>query len=361
MTEPNETDLTLHAALMEKLRLVMEDVVSLSKTGHNKDQGYAFVEASEVLAAVHESLVKCGLTQTVEITNVEYTDGSNRSGNTYRHYFVWMLVTLSDCVTGYKCVLPWVGESIDYQDKGIGKAETLGQKQFWLKTLLIDTGDTDPDGNTPFGEGDSGSPSGSRHSSGSSGGEVLSDPGSFVMPITKDHKGKTLRQIAEEGNQKLFQWVLDKNISNPDLIANVKAYMGMLDSNAPQTAQNQPTSGVHWTQTQDWQEFYTKIGNTLGLNNNDVHAALKVDSAKNYKGSKDEAWKALVEFATATVQNWPNYSGLTAEWFKFLNSIPDAQRPAPNVAVKMLVGEGGNLAQFHDTLAVAKNIVLAQV
>ena len=95
------------------------------------------------------------------------------------------------------------------------------------------------------------------------------------------------------------------------------------------------------------------------MNTEDVHAALKVESAKDFKGTKEEAWNALVEFATETVVGWQNRPKLLDEWFKFLNGLPEGKRPSPNVAVKMLVEDGGNLSEFNDTLAVAKNVILA--
>ena len=358
------TDQELHAGLMTKLNQVMADVVSLDKTGVNKDQGYAFVEASEVLSVVHKAMVAHGLTYTPAINGVEYVEGASRNGNMYRHYLLDLTITLHDCETGAMWAVPWKGESIDYQDKGLGKALTLCLKYFWLQTLMIGTGETDPDSITPITDGSGQRPV--RHQPArpiQGGGNVEPDsaPGSFVMFMGK-HKGSTLREIAANPESADYlQWVID-NIEPKQpgddravLVASCKAMLGMVDNTAQPPAQ----PGAHWTVGQDWGQFYAAVSK-LGLTNEDVHAALMVESAKDYKGSKEEAWSALLSLATETVVGWPNNAGLTAEWFKFLNSLPQDKRPSPADAVKMIIGDG-NLAEFKDPLAVAKNIVLAKV
>ena len=361
------TDQELHAALMTKLNQVMADVVSLDKTGVNKDQGYAFVEASEVLSVVHKAMVAHGLTYTPAINGVEYVEGASRSGNTYRHYLLDLTITLHDCETGAMWAVPWKGESIDYQDKGLGKALTLCLKYFWLQTLMIGTGETDPDSITPILEGGqrSSRQQPARPTQGGGNVEPDSDPGAFTMFMGK-HKGKTLREVAADPDSADYlQWVID-NIEPKQpgddravLVANCKAFLGMVTRSTPQqTTQSAPT-GEHWTVSQDWQKFYAAASG-LGLNTEDVHAALKVESAKDFRGTKEDAWNALVEFATETAIGWQNRPKLLEKWFEFLNSLPEGKRPSPNVAVKMLVEDGGNLSEFKDTLAIAKNIVLAK-
>jgi len=357
------TDLELHAQLMAKLGLVMADVVSLSKTGVNTDQGYAFIEATEVLDAVHKSLVAHRLAYTPAINAVEYTEGSSRSGNTYRHYLLDLTITLHDCETGATWSVPWKGESIDYQDKGLGKALTLCLKYYWLQTLLISTGETDPDAITPITEGRGPRPTAqSRTTQSRSSVEPDEDPGAFVMFMGK-HRGKTLREIASDPDSADYlQWVID-NVEPKQpgddrsvLVANCKALLGMIAS--PSQAQS---SDEHWTVGQDWPKFYIEMQNKLGLDTNAVHTALGVDSSKNYKGTKAEAWAALVQYATDTVTGWANHSALLTTWANFLKSIPEGKRPSPGEEVSWLTNGVGNLTNFDGTLAVAMNIVRAKV
>ena len=270
------TDRQEHAQLMHKLSLVMADIVSLNKTGVNRDQGYAFIEATEVLSVVHKALVAHGLTYTPAITGAEYAEGASRSGNSFRHYLLDLVITLHDCDTGATWSVPWKGEAIDYQDKGVGKALTLCLKYFWLQTLLIGTGEPDPDSITPITEGSqrrSSSPQPGR-SAQSQGVEPDADPGAFVMFMGK-HKGSTLRDIAANPESADYlQWVID-NIEPKQpgddravLVANCKALLGMVSSTSQQPAQY----GQHWTETQDWQKFYSTASTVLGMSNADVHA-----------------------------------------------------------------------------------------
>lgn len=340
MTEDQETR-ELTAKLFTKVLDIMADIEELPKLGKAPSEmgGYAFVRDPEVKEAVRAGMIKHRLMWMPGCTG--FTQDPSHTGSRL-HTRASFSVTLIDCETGHTWTEPWAGEALDTQDKGLGKASTLGFKSLW-RTMLLIAEDNDPDFGGPMGG------SGSAHGEPA---KALDDPGEYVMPITKEHKGKTLRQIANEGNQGLFQWVLDKGAGDGELQANVRAYMDVLEkAKSPETG-----TGGHWTETQDWKKFYTAASG-LGLSNEDVHAALKVESAKDFKGSKEEAWTALVGFAVEVVKGWQNKSELLKEWFKFLNSIPAEQRPSPNQAVKMLVGDGGNLTDFDDTMAVAMNVV----
>jgi len=182
--------------------------------------------------------------------------------------------------------------------------------------------------------------------------------GNETVQFAKKHAGKTVSQVYNEDPTFFTNFILVPDKFTPrsdsarEYVERVRAYV---------EAQEQPTasSGEHWTVSQDWQKFYAAASG-LGLNTEDVHTALKVESAKDFRGTKEDAWNALVEFATETAIGWQNRPKLLEKWFEFLNSLPEGKRPSPNVAVKMLVEDGGNLAEFNDTLAVAKNIVLAK-
>jgi len=331
--------------MFTKLFAVMQEMEELPKLGKAPSSigGFAYVRDQEVKEAVRAGFLKHRLMFLPECTGVTHEEQGKQT-----HLYSSLGITLVDIDTGHTYYIPWAGEALDPFDKASGKSATLGFKYWWLNTLMVATGE-DPDGSHFEGGGQTGAPS--------EPAKALDDPGEYVMPITKEHKGKTLRQIANEGNQGLFQWVLDKNAGDGDLQANVRAYMDVLENaKSSESGQGQPTAG-HWTETQDWQRFYTTVKNGLGLSNEDVHAALSVESAKDFKGSKEEAWDKLVECATQTVVGWSSKSELLKQWFAFLNTIPQNKRPSPAAAVKLIVEDGGNIAEFPDTLAVAMNIV----
>jgi len=344
MTEPTNNDQEvrgLTAKLFDKLRLVMGAVGSIKKDGFNDHHKYAYVRDQDVKDAVREAMLDNNLMWFPSCTRVEQE--GNHTASTF-------IVTIVDTETGFTWQFPWFGEANDTQDKGFGKSSTLGFKYLWLTMLLIGVED-DPDGSAPVERGDR--PQSSRQTSNTP--VEAADPAQFKLRFGK-HKGKTVAEIGGDPDDSgWLKWALenlDNDERNAELLTTIKAYFGMLDGNAPQAEQG------HWTETQDWQAFYAAAG-SLGLSNADVHTALKVKSAKDYLGTKGQAWNALVQFATETVVGWPNHSKLLEEWFRFLNSLPADKRPSPGQAVKLL-GDGP-ITEFNDTLAVAMNIVRGKI
>jgi len=55
----------------------------------------------------------------------------------------------------------------------------------------------------------------------------------------------------------------------------------------------------HWTETQDWVTFWTYVHYNLDLTDDEAHEALEVASAKDFKGSKSEAFHLLEAYSTA--------------------------------------------------------------
>jgi hypothetical protein len=59
----------------------------------------------------------------------------------------------------------------------------------------------------------------------------------------------------------------------------------------------EPEDTRHWTERQDWVTFWTYTRNVLGLTKDEVHEALEVPHAKEFTGSKLEAFALLDEAA----------------------------------------------------------------
>jgi hypothetical protein len=342
--------LALQAQLFTKIKDVMAGIGELEKKGYNKSFRFHYVTHTDAKDAVRKGMVEHGIVFLPECphTGVEpFSEKQTRSVSDF-------VVTLGDCDTGWTWSLDWQGEALDTQDKGFPKTVTLGLKYLQLALFLIAADEDDPDG------ADGSERTRAPRSSGQTlKGKVLDNPGDYKPTFTR-YKGRTLSDITDE-NKGFPKWVLDtiqpESQDRADLLANCQAFVGMVDDAKSRSAQ----SGEHWTKTQDWKAFYVAAGN-LGLGNADVHVALDVASAKAYKGSKQEAWTALVKFATETVEGWHAHEGLTKEWFKFLNALPAEKRPSPANAAAMIADiPGGTLADFGDTLAVAKNVIFGKL
>lgn len=104
----------------------------------------------------------------------------------------------------------------------------------------------------------------------------------------------------------------------------------------------------HWTTSQDWRKFYA-YADKLGLDNDAVHAALQVDSAKAYTGTKEQALMDLKAHAMNHVTNWTQLPELLNEWFKWLS----VNHIAPNDAKVAVVGTGNELVDYDGTMADA--------
>lgn len=125
----------------------MEEVGNVPKRGKYEEgrQSYAFMTADDIAAAVNTALVKAEVMIIPEVTAVQQNEIESRSGTKGYHTVLSMRFTLTDGDGIFTS--EWAGESIDYSDKGISKAVTLGRKYFLISLFNIATGEnTDPDG-----------------------------------------------------------------------------------------------------------------------------------------------------------------------------------------------------------------------
>jgi hypothetical protein len=92
----------------------------------------------------------------------------------------------------------------------------------------------------------------------------------------------------------------------------------------------------HWTVSQNWKTFYVYCTKNLGLTRDEVHDALEVDSAKKFSGTKEEAFKALKDYAaakaeaasTATETEETHGGHIDLEEFFASNDAPDSGQNA---------------------------------
>ena len=137
-------------SLAAKIAAISKDLGAIKKGGHNKEQHYDFIEYAAVSGKIRELLDKHGVAIIPTVTDYERDDVVSRSGATGYHYTLKMTFTVinADDQTD-KIVATWMGESTDWGDKGINKAETSGTKYFLMRLFNISEkgdADNDPDG-----------------------------------------------------------------------------------------------------------------------------------------------------------------------------------------------------------------------
>jgi hypothetical protein len=198
MTETNGAK--ARASLYAKLARVMGEIGELEKKGRNDNFNYAFIRDVDVANALRPLLAEEGVAMLVGMDNIEQQRVTSGSGNEGLHTLASMSVTFADGETGATVTVPWYGEAIDYQDKGVNKCATAGLKFALLKTFLIGSED-DPGAHSPQVQSRG---TGSR--SGSAGASMQEVRGT-VLNFGK-FKGETLGHVADVEPDYL-EWLAD--------------------------------------------------------------------------------------------------------------------------------------------------------
>lgn len=139
------TERELRAQLASKFGQLIDDIEPIAKAGTNTHFNYNFVREEDLVRALREKMSQHSLAVLFEARSESYRPAgkSGESGITtleigYR---------LIDTETGFEITGSWIGQGQDGQDKGVYKAMTGGIKYWFLKNLLIPTGD-DPERTT---------------------------------------------------------------------------------------------------------------------------------------------------------------------------------------------------------------------
>lgn len=133
--------------LAAKIAAISKDLGVIKKGGHNKEQHYDFIEYAAVSGKIRELLDKHGVAIIPTVTDYERDDVKSRNGATGYHYTLRMVFTVINADDpADKIEATWMGESTDWGDKGINKAETSGTKYFYMRLFNIsEKGDADND------------------------------------------------------------------------------------------------------------------------------------------------------------------------------------------------------------------------
>lgn len=135
--------------LAAKIAAISKDLGAIKKGGHNGEQHYDFIEYAAVSGKIRELLDKHGVAIIPSVIDYERDDVKSRSGATGYHYTLKMHFTVINADDPQDRIeSDWLGESTDWGDKGINKAETAGTKYFYMRTFNISEksdADNDPD------------------------------------------------------------------------------------------------------------------------------------------------------------------------------------------------------------------------
>lgn len=141
----SETKKTLAA----RIAAISKDLGAIQKGGHNREQHYDFIEYAAVSGKIRELLDKHGVAIIPSVTSYERDDVKSKNGATGYHYTLQMHFTAINADDPQdKLEADWMGESTDWGDKGINKAETSGTKYFYMRLFNISEksdADNDPD------------------------------------------------------------------------------------------------------------------------------------------------------------------------------------------------------------------------
>lgn len=139
---------TKPAGLMAKLLVAQAAAQAVGKQGRNKDQGYDYARAEDVIAEAQRALHEAGLVGYMMPGEVESTAVQSRGGSS--GLFVTMHATLvvADPDGTDRLEVPAHGTGIDYPgDKAVYKAMTGAAKYAYASVLGIPFGD-DPEDST---------------------------------------------------------------------------------------------------------------------------------------------------------------------------------------------------------------------
>ena len=137
--------------LATKLSKIGNEIGKIDKSGKNTQQNYNYIEYGVVAGRIRELFDKYGVIIVPSVEDVETDEISNKYGSKGYHYVISMRFTLlnGDDRDDY-IEATWRGESADYGDKGINKAETSGTKYFLMRLFNVsEKGEEEADSKSP--------------------------------------------------------------------------------------------------------------------------------------------------------------------------------------------------------------------
>jgi hypothetical protein len=128
--------------LWQKLAAISSKVGHIDKTGKNSHFNYAFMEHSQIVAALRPIMEEYGVTVDFEAMDATFMESKSTRVLLHMRY----TVTNADKPEETFSRL-WVSEAMDQQDKGINKALTAAEKNVFMKLFHISDVDLEADEN----------------------------------------------------------------------------------------------------------------------------------------------------------------------------------------------------------------------
>ena len=135
--------------LLEKLLFIQDSIGKFVKdntVGEGK-QAYQAVSSEQVLEIVRPLMNEMKLLLIPQTNNANVITGTTSSGTARYLTELYMTMTWVDVESGEERSVPWYAQGVDLAgEKGVGKANTYGEKYFFMKFFHVPTPKDDPDG-----------------------------------------------------------------------------------------------------------------------------------------------------------------------------------------------------------------------
>lgn len=138
-------------SLAAKLAKIGKEIGTIKKDGRNTQQNYNYIEYGVVAGKIRELFDTYGIIIKPEVLDYEKEEVQNKFGNKGYHYVLKMHFTLINADDKEDSQSAnWLGEAIDYGDKGVNKAETSGVKYFIMRLFNVsEKGEKEADEGSP--------------------------------------------------------------------------------------------------------------------------------------------------------------------------------------------------------------------
>lgn len=137
--------------LAAKLAKIGKEIGAVDKSGRNNEQKYNYIEYGVVAGRIRELFDKYGVIILPAVQDYSVDEITSKYGNKGYHYVLKMNFRIYNADDMDDFVeTGWTGESADFGDKGINKAETSGTKYFLMRLFNIsEKGEEEADEKSP--------------------------------------------------------------------------------------------------------------------------------------------------------------------------------------------------------------------
>lgn len=142
---------TKSPTLAARLAKIGKEIGAVDKSGRNAEQKYNYIEYGVVAGRIRELFDKYGVIILPAVQDYSVDEITSKYGNKGYHYVLKMSFRIynADDMTDF-VETTWTGESADFGDKGINKAETSGTKYFLMRLFNIsEKGEEEADEKSP--------------------------------------------------------------------------------------------------------------------------------------------------------------------------------------------------------------------